>query len=50
MACSFSFQTLSLLRLVKDQLSIKNYLRRFAEDSTQDSSYEMKQTGLFSSS
>lgn len=49
-ACSFSFQTLSLLQLVKDQLSIKNYLRWIAEDSTQDSSYEIKQTGLFSSS
>lgn len=28
MACSFSFQTLSLLQLVKDQLSIQNYLRQ----------------------
>lgn len=28
-ACSFSFQTLCLLQLVKDQLSIKNYLRQF---------------------
>lgn len=44
MACSFSFQTVSILQLVKDQLSIKKYLRYFAEDSRQASGYNIKPT------